>query len=103
LSQIPPSIRFSLHGYRFTESRRCHPTDDIGFELGWCRDRKLFVSCLAAIYRDASRFPGQTAINTITSMALEWGRGGLLIAMFLLLQLLVVLFRGALSRGRDSL
>jgi hypothetical protein len=58
---------------------------------------------LAAIYRDASGFPGQTPINTISSMALEWGRGGLLIAMFLLLQLLVVLFRGALSRGRDSL
>jgi hypothetical protein len=59
-------------------------------------------SSLAAIYRDASGFPGQAAINTISSMALEWGRGGLLIAMFLLLQLLVVLFRSALSRGRDA-
>jgi hypothetical protein len=35
-------------------------------------------------------------------MALEWGYVGLLIVGVLLLQLLVVLFRGALSRGRDS-
>jgi len=57
---------------------------------------------LAAIYRDVTGVPGEAAINTITSMVLEWGRGGLLIAIVLLLQLLVSLFRGALSRGRDS-
>jgi hypothetical protein len=57
---------------------------------------------LAAIYRDASGAPGEAAINTITSMVVEWGRVGLLIALILLLQLFVVLFRGALSRGRDS-
>jgi hypothetical protein len=33
---------------------------------------------------------------------LEWGRGGLLIASVLLLQMLILLFRGALARGRDS-
>jgi hypothetical protein len=57
---------------------------------------------LAAIYRDVTGVPGQTAISTITSMVLEWGRGGLLIGIVLLLQLLVLLFRGALTRGRDS-
>lgn len=57
---------------------------------------------LADIYRDAAGAPGDAAINTITSMVLEWGRAGLLIAIVVLLQLLVVLFRGALSRGRDS-
>ena len=46
----------------------------------WCRDRKLFVSCCDLPRRVGPS--GQTAINTITSMALEWGRGGLLIAMF---------------------
>jgi cell division protein FtsW (lipid II flippase) len=35
-------------------------------------------------------------------MALEWGMIGLVIAAVLALQLLVVLLRGALSRGRDS-
>lgn len=57
---------------------------------------------LAAIYRDAAGAPGQIAINTITSMVLEWGRAGLLIMVFLLIQLLAVLSRGALTRGRDS-
>ena len=57
---------------------------------------------LAAIYRDASGFPGDSAIHTVASMRLEWGSVGLLIAVVLPIQLLVVLFRGALSRGRDS-
>jgi hypothetical protein len=57
---------------------------------------------LAAIYRDASGVPGETAINTIASMLLEWGSVGLLLTAILPLQLLVVLLRGALSRGRDS-
>jgi hypothetical protein len=59
-------------------------------------------AALADIYRGAAEAPGDAAINTVTSMVLEWGRVGLLIAIIVLLQLLVVLFRGALSRGRDS-
>lgn len=59
-------------------------------------------SALAAIYRDASGIPGERPINTVASMALEWGMIGLVIAAVLALQLLVVLLRGALSRGRDS-
>jgi hypothetical protein len=57
---------------------------------------------LAAIYRDAAGEPGPAAINTLASMVLEWGRAGLLIAVVLLLQLVIVLVRGALSRNRDS-
>jgi hypothetical protein len=57
---------------------------------------------LADIYRDAAGAPGDAAINTITSMVLEWGHAGLLIAIVVLLHMFVVLFRGALSRGRDS-
>jgi hypothetical protein len=57
-------------------------------------------AALADIYRDAA--PGDAALNTITSMVLEWGRAGLLIVTIALLQLLIVLFRGAISRGRDS-
>jgi hypothetical protein len=57
---------------------------------------------LAAIYRDATGAPGQTAINTMLSVILEWGYIGLLLVVVLLLQLIAMMFRGALSRGRDS-
>jgi hypothetical protein len=59
-------------------------------------------AALAAIYRDAAGTPGPAAITTVVSMVLEWGRAGLVIAMVLSLQLVIVLFRGALSRNRDS-
>jgi hypothetical protein len=71
-------------------------------DANWAGSGVGSYQALAAIYRDAAGIPGQTAINTITSMALEWGHVGLLITIALLIQLLVVLFRGALSRGRDS-
>lgn len=57
---------------------------------------------LAAIYRDADGAPAPAAINTVTSIMLEWGRAGLLMVFLLVIQLLVTLFRGALARGRDS-
>jgi len=56
---------------------------------------------LAAIYGEAARSAGESAIHTIALMALEWGQFGLLICFFLLAQLLVILERGALRRGRD--
>lgn len=71
-------------------------------DANWAGSGVGSYPALAAIYRDAAGIPGQTVINTITSMALEWGHVGLLISIALLIQLLVVLFRGALSRGRDS-
>ena len=54
---------------------------------------------LAAIYRDADGAPGPAAINTISSMVLEWGRAGMLMVFLLVIQLLVMLFRGALARA----
>jgi hypothetical protein len=71
-------------------------------DANWAGSGVGSYPALAAIYRDAAGAPGDAAVNTITSMLLEWGRVGLLIAIVVLLQLLVVLFRGALSRGRDS-
>jgi hypothetical protein len=71
-------------------------------DANWAGSGVGSYPALAAIYRDAAGTPFETAINTISSMLLEWGRGGLVIALVLLLQLLVVLVRGALSRGRDS-
>jgi hypothetical protein len=57
---------------------------------------------LAGIYRDAAGLPGPTPINAITSILIEWGFVGTLLVACLLFQLLSVLIRGALSRGRDS-
>lgn len=57
---------------------------------------------LAALYRDVGGGPGQTVLNTVTSSVLEWGWGGLLIIIVLISQLFILLFRGALLRGRDS-
>jgi hypothetical protein len=71
-------------------------------DANWAGSGVGSYPALAAIYRDAAGTPGDAAINTMTSMVLEWGRVGLLIVTVLLLELLVVLFRGALSRGRDS-
>jgi hypothetical protein len=71
-------------------------------DANWTGSGVGSYQALVAIYRDATGSPGDIAVNTISSMILEWGRGGLVIAIVLLLQLLVVLVRGALSRGRDS-
>jgi hypothetical protein len=71
-------------------------------DANWTGDGVGSYSALAAIYRDTAGVPGATPVNTIAAMVLEWGRIGLLIALLLLLQLLYVLFRGALARGRDS-
>lgn len=59
-------------------------------------------SALAGIYRDAAGLPGPIPINTTTSIVVEWGYVGTLLIACLLLQLLIALLRGALSRGRDS-
>jgi hypothetical protein len=71
-------------------------------DANWAGSGVGSYQALAAIYRDAAGSPSETAINTISSVVLEWGFGGLAIAIFLPLQLLVVLVRGALTRGRDS-
>ena len=58
---------------------------------------------LAQIYRDATGVPDQSAVNTIAAVLLEWGYAGALIIAVPMIQLLVVLLRGALSRGRDAI
>ncbi|MCK1404951.1 hypothetical protein [Bradyrhizobium sp. 76] len=57
---------------------------------------------LAAIYRDVEGLPGANALNSVVVVVLGWGRLGLLIALVCLLVLFAVLFKGAISRGRDS-
>jgi hypothetical protein len=71
-------------------------------DAGWAGTGVGSYAPLATIYRDATGLPGNASLNTIASMVLEWGYVGLLTVAALLLQLLTVLLRGALSRGRDS-
>jgi hypothetical protein len=71
-------------------------------DTGWAGAGVGNYGVLAAIYRDATAVPGQSAINTIAAVLLEWGYAGALIAAVPVIQLLIVLLRGALSRGRDA-
>ena len=103
------ALRFAANSsvsplFRFTKPESAEATDAtlrMISDASWAGSGVGSYPALAAIYRDVAGVPGQIPMNTIASMVLEWGRGGLLIAILLLLQLLVLLFRGALSRGRD--
>jgi hypothetical protein len=57
---------------------------------------------IAAIYRDGSGYPAPAPPNTVSSLILEWGYAGALSLIVLILQILTLLLRGALSRGRDE-
>ena len=99
-SQSVRQSAFSLHENRTADAGAA--TLRMMSDTNWAGGGVGTYQALATIYRDAAGAPGDTAVNTITSMVLEWGHVGLLIAIVLLLQLLIVLFRGAISRGRDS-
>ena len=71
-------------------------------DANWSGSGVSTYQALAAVYGEAVRSAGESAIHTIALMALEWGQFGLLICFFLMAQLLVILDRGALRRGRDS-
>jgi len=103
------ALRFAANSsasplFRFTkiEAADAAATLRMMSDANWAGGGVGSYQALAAIYRDAAGVPGPDAINTITSMVLEWGHAGLLFAMVFLLQLFVILFRGAISRGRDS-
>lgn len=95
---VSPLFRFTRIGAAEAEAATLRMISD----ANWAGAGVGSYAALADIYREAADAPGDAALNTITSMVLEWGRAGLLIATIALIQLLIVLFRGALSRGRDS-
>ena len=71
-------------------------------DTGWAGAGVGNYGVLAAIYRDAVGAPGPSALNTIAVILLEWGYAGALVTAVPVVQLFVVLLRGALSRGRDA-
>jgi hypothetical protein len=95
---ISPLFRFTKIGTADAGAATLRMMSD----ANWAGGGVGTYQALATIYRDAAGAPDDTAVNTITSMVLGWGNVGLLVAIVLLLQLLIVLFRGAISRGRDS-
>lgn len=57
---------------------------------------------LEPIYRDFGAAPIPELPSTAVEMAIEWGRPALVILVLIAIQLFVLLFRGAVRRGRDS-
>lgn len=57
---------------------------------------------LASIYRDFGAPPVTEPPSTVALILIEWGRLGLFLMAVFLVQLFVVLFLGAMRRGRDS-
>jgi hypothetical protein len=56
---------------------------------------------LVPVFRDFSSKPAVEPASTIAKAAIEWGWAGLIILVLLTVQLSVVMFAGALRRGRD--
>jgi hypothetical protein len=90
--------------FRFTRFDRANADATLRMlaDTGWVGAGVGNYGVLAAIYRDTSGVPDPSAVNTIAAVLLEWGYAGALIAAVPVIQLLVVLLRGALSRGRDA-
>ena len=57
---------------------------------------------LASIYRDFGAAPVAEPPSTAALILIEWGRLGLIVMALLAIQLFVLLFLGAMRRGRDS-
>jgi hypothetical protein len=56
---------------------------------------------LVPVFRDFSSKPAVDPASTIAKVAIEWGWAALIILVLLTVQLSVVMFAGALRRGRD--
>jgi hypothetical protein len=97
-SPVSPLFRFA----KIQSAEAVAATLRMMADANWTGGGVGTYQAFAAIYRDTDGAPGPAAINTITSIVLEWGRAGMLMVFLLLIQLVVVLFRGALARGRDS-
>ena len=70
-------------------------------DTGWLGSGGGTFAALLPIYQDA----GATAVRpptTVAGLAIEWGRPAMLAAVACVIWLIIVLFRGALARGRDS-
>jgi hypothetical protein len=90
--------------FRFTRFDRANADATLRMlaDTGWVGAGVGNYAVLAAIYRDTSGVPDPSAVNTIAAVLLEWGYAGALIAAVPVIQLLIVLLRGALARGRDA-
>ena len=95
---VSPLLRFAKAGSIEADA----PVLRLIADATWAGSGVGSYQALAAIHRDSSGAPGDRPINTVTSVLLEWGGLGMVAMLVLPLQLVIVLVRGALSRGRDS-
>ena len=70
-------------------------------DLKWVGSGVGTFDTLVPIYREFGGRPVVEPASTIAKIAIEWGRAGSFVLVFIGVQLFVVMFRGALRRGRD--
>jgi hypothetical protein len=70
-------------------------------DLKWVGSGVGTFDTLVPIYREFGSKPVVDSASTIAKIAIEWGRAGSIVLVFIGVQLFVVMFRGALRRGRD--
>ena len=72
-------------------------------DTGWAGVGVGNYGVFGAIYRDpAGGVADQASVNLVAAMLVEWGYAGALIVALPLFQQVIVLLRGAMSRGRDA-
>lgn len=95
---VSPLLRFA----RVDSAEAGAPVMRMISDINWAGAGVGSYHALATIHRDSTGVPGDKPINAATKVLLEWGGLGTIVLLVPPLQLLIVLFRGALSRGRDS-
>jgi hypothetical protein len=70
-------------------------------DLRWVGSGVGTFDTLVPIYREFGSRPVVEPASTIAKIAIEWGRAGSIVLVLIGVQLFVVMFRGALRRGRD--
>jgi hypothetical protein len=94
---ISPIIRFTG-----ADLATANATTRMMSDATWFGSGVGSFQALSTVYRDIDGLPRSSALNTVVSGVLGWGLLGLVLALVCLVNLFAVLFRGAISRRRDS-
>jgi hypothetical protein len=95
------AVSFVLHFAKPDSSEAITTTQTMVADVGWLGNGAGTFQALLPVYRGASATIVQ-APTTAAKLVIEWGWPAMVIAVAAVLWLVVVLFRGALLRGRDS-
>lgn len=70
-------------------------------DVKWVGNGVGTFDTLVPVFRDFGGKPVVEPASTMAKVAIEWGRAGLIVLVLIAIQLFVVMFQGALRRGRD--